>query len=138
RNWLEKNASKDNPTEITRLNFLGEMGLTPEMTINELFVIDVAQGNNATQITKDSRNHGAASFSPDGSRIVYASVPETIAHPDKVRRSAIWMMNADGSNSRAVLSDEKLGYNAAQFSKDGKSLVVSTTETDEPGFRQTK
>ena len=26
RNWLERNAAKDNPTEITRLNFLGEMG----------------------------------------------------------------------------------------------------------------
>jgi dipeptidyl aminopeptidase/acylaminoacyl peptidase len=138
RNWLERNASKDNPTEITRINFLGEMGLAPEMNIAQLVLIDLAHDNKSTQLTKGSRQHQNAAFSPDGAQIVFTAGPDVATHPDRLKRSSIWMMNADGSNERVILDKETLAYSNAQFTRDGKSLVVSVTEADEPGYKQTR
>ncbi|MBS1831564.1 MAG: PD40 domain-containing protein, partial [Acidobacteria bacterium] len=65
RAWLEKNAAKDNPTTINRVNFLAEQGLAPQMTIAHLFRVDAETGE-AVQLTRDFYSHGAASWSPDG------------------------------------------------------------------------
>src|SRR5205823_12671395 len=75
RNWLARNASKDNPTVIDRMNFLGEQDLQYEMEIAELFTIDLERDNKATQITSDFYNHTGAEYAPDGRRIVYVSTP---------------------------------------------------------------
>ena len=137
RDWLERNASKDNPTEITRLDFLGELGLAGEMSIPEFFVIDLDHDNKATQLTRNFWTKSQASFSPDGSQIVFTGNPGLATNPDRIKRTSIWIMNADGSNARAMLDDEKLSYAGARFTKDGRGLVVRATETDQPGYRQT-
>src|SRR6185295_9014793 len=138
RNWLARNGAKENPSEITRLNFLGELGLAPESTIAHLFLIDLEHANKSTQLTKDFYSHGAASFSPDGSQIVFTSSPQGPANPDRLRRAAIWIMNADGSNARPVLDKDGWAYSLARFTRDGKSLVVVTQQADQPGFRQAR
>jgi dipeptidyl aminopeptidase/acylaminoacyl peptidase len=138
RDWLERNASKENPSVITRLNFLAEMGLEGEISITELYLIDLDHDNKATQLTKDFHYHGGAFFSPDGSQIVYTSTPNVSTNPDRLRRASIWLMSADGSNAHPILDQDAFSYQGARFTKDGKSLVVSATETDQPGFRQAK
>ncbi len=140
RNWLARNASKDNPTVINRMDFLGEQDLEHEMEIAELFSIDLANdrinGNQATQITKDFYNHMAAEYSPDGRTIVYTSTPPGNPHPDRVKRSAVWMMGADGSNPHTVLDQKDYAFNGPHFTHDGASLVVTGLQTDEPTYRQ--
>ena len=138
RNWLERNASRDNPTEITRLNFLAELGLEGEMTIAELVAVDLEHENLATQLTKDFHDHRSASFSPDGASIVYASEPDVRTHPDRLWRSSLWVMNADGSGARVVLDGQQTSYENARFTRDGRSLIVLTQEVDQPTYRQTK
>ncbi len=139
RNWLEKNAAKDNPTDINRMNFEGEMGLEPEMRIPELFVVDLANSNKATQITKDFYNHGDPQYSPDGKQIVYVSSPPGPAHPDRLERhSAIWIVNADGSSPRVLLHKDAYSFFSPRYSADGKTLIVAGVESDEPGYKQSK
>jgi dipeptidyl aminopeptidase/acylaminoacyl peptidase len=135
--WLEKNASKDNPTRINRLNFQGEQGLAPEMTIAHLFVVDAEDGK-TTQITKDFYSRGNANWSPDGKTIAFVSTPAGNAHPDRVLRSVIGLMDADGTNMRIVLDNPGWAYNSPRFSEDGKSIYITATEADQPGFRQSK
>jgi dipeptidyl aminopeptidase/acylaminoacyl peptidase len=137
REWLAHNAAKANPTEITRMNFLGELGLNGEITLSELYVVDL-ENKKATQITKDFRNHGQAAFSPDGSQIVFTSTPDVSTNPDRLKRASVWMINADGSNEHLLLDDKAYSYQGAQFTKDGKALVVAVTQADQPGYRQTK
>lgn len=138
RNWLEKNASKDNPTVINRINFIGEQALTPEPTVATLFLIELAEGNKATQLSRDFYSRGAFSFSPDGKQIVYNSTPPVSTHPDRLRRASVWMMNADGSGARTVLDNEAWSYFQPRFSPDGASLYFTASESDQPGFRQAK
>ncbi len=136
RNWLARNASKDAPAVITRLSFLAEQGLEPEMEFAELYLIDLENGNRATQLTRDYYSHGGAAFSPDGKQIVYVSKPVSKEHPDRVLQSVIWMMNADGTSARVIVQDEKYSFFGPHFLKGGKELAVSLVERDYPGFRQ--
>lgn len=138
RNWLEKNAASDNPTVITRIAFLDEQGLRREMTIPELFLIDLDHPNTATQLTKDFYPHNAASFSPDGKQIVYISTPPGPEHPDRVRRSVLWIVNADGSNPQPFLDRKEWSFSSPHFTDDGKGILLTAQETDQPTFRQSK
>ena len=136
RNWLARNASKDNPTVINRMDFLGEQDLQHEMEIAELFTIDLGHDNQTTQITKDFYNHMGAEYSPDGRTIVYVSTPPGNPHPDRLKRSAIWMMGADGSKPHTVLDQKEYAFNSPRFTHDGASVVVAGTQIDEPAYRQ--
>jgi dipeptidyl aminopeptidase/acylaminoacyl peptidase len=138
RNWLEKNASRNNPSVINRIAFQDEQGLRKEPTVPQLFTIELANDNKATQITKDFYRHSNYSYSPDGATIVYASTPETSKHPDRDRRSSIWLIDAGGTNPRLLIDREGESYIEARFYPDGKSLLVEAVQVDEPTYRQVR
>ncbi len=136
RAWLYKNALKDNPTLITRMNFEGEQGLAPEMTVPELFLIDLEQDNKSTQLTKNFYPHINARFSPDGKTIVYSSTPDGRTHPDRLRRGAVRTMTASGSDDHAVLDDEAHNFQFVRFSPDGSRLLVLVANPDDLIYQQ--
>src|SRR5260370_37838213 len=125
RNWLARNASKDNPTVIDRINFLGEQELQHEMEIAELVTIDLEHDNLATRITKDFYNHVSAQYAPDGRSIVYMSTPPGQYHPYRVRRTAICTMDADVTNSHTVLDSKEFSFFSPRYTLDAASLIVS-------------
>jgi WD40-like Beta Propeller Repeat len=97
RRWLDHNAGKQDPADITRLAFLGELSLSEEMEVPELFRIDLSATGEAepksTQLTKTFYPHSEAVYSPDGARILFSSRPPSTIHPDRERRaSTIWTM----------------------------------------------
>jgi dipeptidyl aminopeptidase/acylaminoacyl peptidase len=136
RNWLAHNASKDNPTVIDRIDFLGEQDLQHEMEIAELVAIDLEHDNQPTRITTDFYDHVSAQYAPDGRSIAYISTPQGQDHPDRVRRSALWTMGADGSNPRTLLDRNEYSFVNPHYTPDGASLIVSGSRTDEPTYRQ--
>lgn len=138
RAWLYKNAQKDNPTVIHRMNFLGEQGLAPEMTISQLFVVDLTDGNKVTQITKSFLPHNHPQWSPDGRLIAYGSWPEGKQHPDRVRRGAVRLMDAAGNGDHSILDDEKHNWQLSAFSPDGRQLLVTVSDPAELIYAQPK
>lgn len=138
RNWLERNAARNNPTVINRISFQDEMGLRREMTISELFAIDLSKDNQTTQLTKDFYRHDSYDYSPDGATIAYVSSPQTNKHPDRERRASIWLMDADGGNPRLLIDQQGESFGQPRFYPDGKALLVEATQTDEPTYRQTR
>jgi len=127
RAWLETNAAKDNPTVIDRLSFQDEESLRREMSIANLYVVDIESGS-AKPLAHSFEPRLNFTYSPDGSRIAYVSVPDFTIHPDRFgsfdwRRSSLFEMNADGSNRRTIL-EGKLGAGSPQYSADGRYLYV--------------
>jgi Tol biopolymer transport system component len=84
RDWLEHNSENSDPNDITRIAFLGELSLNGEMTINELFRVDLGSEPKTTQLTSSYRSHNGAVFSPSGNRILFAAEPESHRHPDRL------------------------------------------------------
>jgi len=138
RAWLYKNAHKDNPTLVTRMNFQGEQGLAPEMTIAQLFLVDLDNGNKATQLTKGFFPHTNARFSPDGKNIAYSSWPEGKTHPDRLRRGAVRIMTATGLDDHALLDDEEANFQFIRFHPSGSHLLVSASNPADYIYQQPK
>lgn len=137
RDWLEHNSAHDDPADITRIAFLGELSLREELSISELFRVDLGADPKATQLTTSFRDHDDAIFSPQGDRIVFASAPPSHLHPDRLEnKSAIWEMNADGTNEHPLVNDDKYAYTHPQFTPDGKQLILIGQQTDQPTYRQ--
>jgi len=138
RDWLEHNAAENDPVDITRLAFLGELSLNDEMTFSELFRIDL-DTQKATQLTSTYRDHDGAAFSPNGDRILFSAEPASHLHPDRIEeRSNVWQMGVDGLDEHSIMGDEQYSFFAPQFTKDGKHLVVVGRQTDDPAYRQTR
>ncbi len=55
-------------------------------------------------------------FSPDGNRIVFVS--------DRGGQDNLWVMNADGSNTRILYSDPFMRFTDPAWSPDGKTIVA--------------
>lgn len=137
--WLDRNASNGVAVTINRIAFQGELGLKGEETFSQLFLIDINNSDaEAKQLTSGFYSHASASFSPDGGTIAFVSQPRTGAHPDRVRRSSVFLMNADGTNMRARLDGEMWSYGSPIFTPDGRSLVYTASMQDEPIYRQSR
>ena len=142
RRWLDHNAEKQNPSDITRLAFLDELSLSEEMEVSELFRIDSSATSDAepksTQLTKTFYPHSEARYSPDASHILFSSRPPSSVHPDRERRaSTIWTVDADGNKEHPLITDGKYNFFAPQFAPDGKHLVLLGVQSDQPTYRQT-
>ncbi len=138
RDWLEHNSRRSDPSDITRINFLGELSLNGEMTFTELFRVDLAPEPKTTQLTHTFRAHNGAVFSPDGDRILFAADPESNLHPDRLLgKSVIWEMNPDGSGERTLLAQAGYALREPQFTSDGKHIVLVAQQNDQPTYRQT-
>ncbi len=142
RRWLDHNAEKQNPADITRLAFLDEPSLSEEMEVSGLFRIDLPDGGEAvaksTQLTKTLYLHSEARYSPDASQILFSSRPPSSVHPDRARRtSTIWTVAADGNHEHPLMTDAAYNLMTPQFSPDGKHLVLLGAQSDQPTYRQT-
>ena len=138
RDWLEHNSARNDPSDLTRIAFLGELSLNSEMTMAELFRIDLAGSEpQTTQLTSTFRSHAGAVFSPDGTRILFAGLPPSTEHPDRIRdKSIIWEASADGSNEHPLIEQEGYSFTHPQFTPDGSRLLVTGVQNDQPTYRQ--
>ncbi len=138
RNWLERNALKDDPHVYNRLAFQDEQSIKGEDKFSQLFVIDLENGDAAKQITSGFVNHSNASFSPDGKSIVFVDKPRTETHPDRYYRTCIYLTNADGGAWRVLLDDEEWSYGSPRFAPNDGSIIFTATQHDELLYRQAR
>ena len=79
-------------------------------------------GSDLNQLTFFSANAGAtccATWSPDGRQIVFG------AQPNGTPVSQLWIMNSDGTNQRALLSEDSFFDYFPSFSPDGTHVVFT-------------
>ena len=81
RAWLDRDAEHNDPVDITRIAFLGEMALNGEMNVSQLFRIDLGEEPKATQLTNSYYPHDQAVYSSSGDRILFTSRPQSNLHP---------------------------------------------------------
>jgi Tol biopolymer transport system component len=86
----------------------------------ELYVMNV-DGSNAQRLTNTPATEGAPSWTPDGTRIVYASN----SADGTTGTFHIWMMNADGSNPRQLTQGPASDFQPA-VSPDGRTVAFTT------------
>jgi len=110
-------ASATFPGKNGRVAFVGNPGPNG----GDIFTMN-PDGSDVKQLTTIAANGGAACcgfWSPDGRQLLFA------AQPAGAPTYQLWMMNADGSNQRQLLSDPN-GYDMEpSFSPDGSQIVFT-------------
>lgn len=133
RAWLAKNNNDRNPRVVNRLNFLGEMDLSPDLSVSHLYVVDVKPGAEPRQLTNGFQSFGGATWSPDGKSIFCNSI-ESTENPDREIDSDIYNIDVASGNISLFLNWEGYSVGGANFSPDGKTILFSASPLDDPGF----
>ena len=136
RAWLARNAGRLDPAVITRLDYQGERELRGLMRFAHLFIVDPDDPQSAPkQITHGFFDHTDGAFMPDGRSVLYAAKKPVDEHPDRVRASDLWRVNADGTGDRVVLSLDGWNLSEPQPGPDGSVISFIGWRIDEPAFR---
>jgi len=130
RAWLQGNEEKANPAVVTRLRFLGEQGLAPEMAFPLLYEVPLEGERKAKLVGGGFRPHNGAKYSPDGTKIAYTSAPESKLHPDRVKRTVVRVMQADGSDDREVAGGEAESFGFVEWTALGGLLLTRSKTAD--------
>ena len=86
-----------------------------------------SDGTGKLQLTDDDYLDRGATFSPDGSRIVfYSSRSSTVDN----RRSSIWTISPDGGDLRLLLDDPAMTLGSPVWSPDGRVISVTGRKSD--------
>jgi dipeptidyl aminopeptidase/acylaminoacyl peptidase len=133
RAWLAKNNADNNPRLINRLNFLGELDLSPILSFSHLFLIEVKQGAEPRQLTKGFQSYGGATWSPDSKTLICNSISSD-EHPDRVFDSDLYKIDVATGNISLFLDWDGYSLGGANYSPDGKTVLFSASPLDDPGF----
>ncbi len=136
RAWLAKNASKNDPRVIDRLNFLGERGLSTDISFRHLGVFDL-KTKESKALTSGYQSFGSGAWSPDGSYILASSV-KSEEHPDLSWEldSDIYKITLADKSVSVFLTKESYRFSDATFSPDGKTILVSGQNSEDRAFNQ--
>jgi len=137
RAWLAKNASQHDPRVFNRLNLQGELQLQTQLSYAHLFVSDARPEAESVQITQGFQNFAMPHWSPDGNQIVCTSLAYD-GHPDRLEDSDLWIMKADGSETRLFLDWADYRVMAPQYSPDGRKVLFLAQDRREQGFALTQ
>src|SRR5689334_2340379 len=84
--------------------------------LGDIYTIPMA-GGKATRITSGQSFDAQPHYSPDGKSIVFVS--------DRSQSDNLWIVNADGTNPRALTRDNDQAFQSPTFTPDGKYVVAS-------------
>lgn len=131
RQWLETNASKDNPTVVTRLAFQDEQSLQRELRLPQIWLVDLENNNKATRLTDGFYPHGACQWSADSARIACISNPASNEHPDRVRRNNIVVISVKTLERRVVLDRAGFSFSSPQWYPGDTALLIGVQDLDD-------
>ena len=105
-------ADEASAAQAERIVYVWSCWCGGDSTRHELFLIN-PDGSGRKRLTDNQSFESDPTFSPDGSQIAYGSSGDA--------GSGIWVMNADGSNARAITTDGP-GYHPT-WSPDGTKIA---------------
>lgn len=129
RAYLENNAHDKKAKVFTKLNFLDEMDINPDMGFTHFFLIEAKPDAKPTAITKGFYRYNYAEFTPDGKQLILAGNMDSTQHPDRALEGEIFIVNTDGSNLKKLLGEKDKNYNSPRLSPSGKWLAFQYGNT---------
>jgi dipeptidyl aminopeptidase/acylaminoacyl peptidase len=129
RAYLETNANDKKAKVFTKLNFLDEMDINPDMGFTHFFLIEVKADAKPTAITKGFYRYNYAEFTPDGKQLILAGNMDSAQHPDRALEGEIFIANIDGSNLKKLLGEKNKNFSNPRLSPSGKWLAFQYGNT---------
>ena len=134
REWLARNEAAGDPRTLTRLNFLDERDLNPDLTFTHIFVQDADPAATATDLPPGYVSYQGAEWIRDGAAILASGPSRTDQHPDRVETSRLYRIDAAGGGVGVFL--EMAGHSLANPlpSPDGTRVAFTATRGESFGY----
>ena len=129
RSYLTTNENDRKAKVLTKLNFLDETDVNPDMSFNHFFMLELKAEAKPVPVTKGFYRFNYAEFTPDGNQLVLAGDIDSTEHPDRSLEGQIYLVNTDGSNLRKLLGEPGKNYNSPRISPSGKWLAFQYSNT---------
>ena len=101
--WLSLDVSPDGRSVVFEM-------------LGDIYTIPI-EGGKAARLTSGQPFDAQPHYSPDGKSIVFVS--------DRSQSDNLWIMNADGSNPRALTRENDQNFQSPTYTPDGKYVVAS-------------
>jgi dipeptidyl aminopeptidase/acylaminoacyl peptidase len=146
RAWLDRNESARNPRVLTRLNFLSETDLQPDLDFSHRYLMSVdvndshAEPTDAVPLTSGYTSWSAGSWSADARYIYLATAYDGVTHPDRLNKSRIYRVPTDARTPEPelVLEMDHHSLGNPQVSPDGTWLAFSASDINDLSYAQTE
>lgn len=150
REWLAKNEADGSPRVVTRLNFLGEGDLEPQLRFSNLFVVDAREDATPVALAPNYESFGASgggaapptapAWSADG-KWLYVTGRLSAGqkeHPDRLRANDLIRISVDGKTREALRALPEFTKSAPVVSPDGHQVAFLAAEVAQEGYAQTR
>ncbi|MEM1127774.1 MAG: S9 family peptidase, partial [Bacteroidota bacterium] len=138
RAWLDQNRQDASPRVLTRLDFQGELDLSPTDSYRHLFVMEATPGATPVRITDGFYSHGGETWLANGEQIVFSAALDPNQHPDRVEDGNLYLIDPDGQNLRLLLDLEGYTLFDPQLMPEGQTLAFRAVRQADRGFAQTE
>ncbi len=128
RKYLAVNEKDKKANVYTRLNFLTEADLSPVMSFNQFFTINIEDGEEPVPVTSGFYRFNNADFTPDGKSILMSVNMDSAINPDRAVYGEIHLVSRNGRNHQRLLASDELSYSNPQLSPSGKWMTYSTSK----------
>ncbi|HMB94239.1 MAG TPA: S9 family peptidase, partial [Rhodothermales bacterium] len=82
---------------------------------------------------------GGATWMPDGLKIILSGAPEgSTLHPDRLRDSDLYIVDADGSDLHRLLDIEGYALSSPSIAPNSRRVAFLARDLDDPGYAQTE
>jgi dipeptidyl aminopeptidase/acylaminoacyl peptidase len=146
RAWLDRNESARNPRVVTRLNFLGETDLQPDLDFSHRYLVEVDVNNHqaepsvAVALTSGYTSWSGGSWSADARYLYLSTVYDGATHPDRLNQGRIYRVRteAPAAEPELVLEIDARSLGNPQVSPDGRWLAFSASDLNDLSYAQTE
>ncbi len=139
RAWLDENRSDANPRLLNRLNFQGELDLSPEYRSRHYFVASMSGDEpDIRMVTTGHYSFGNATWLLDNRQIVVSGYPETAGHPDREQDRDLFLIDIESSRKRLLLDIGGYRLNSPIVSTSGRFITFQASSLSDPGYAQSE
>ena len=146
RAFLSKESAAGRVRVTDRLDFQGERDLAPTPEYRHLFVLEVPAEDAAgapdilsepTQITNGFHSFGGGAWMPGSRQVVVSGYVEGDEHPDRERRSNLYLAAADGSGVNTLAAMDDYALSNPVVSPDG-DIAFRAEALSDLGYAQSE
>lgn len=139
RAWLDKNRLDANPRLLNRLNFQGELDLSPEYRSRHYFVASMSGDEpDIKMVTTGHYSFGSATWLLDNRQIVVSGYPETAGHPDREQDRDIFLVDIESLRKRLLLDIGGYRLSSPTVSTSGRFITFQASSLSDPGYAQSE